>query len=212
MSLLSTAALMIVSHNIRSSGRQRVLINQLVCPTRPFVARQVKGRNIGTKYHENIVTTMPCLDHGSPCFVTMQQQRPDLLLLIMKRVRPRDRDRDEDLGYPELSGSIYSSDGLTFEIFRELFKDTWGNILYKSELWHQEIRRKCWQIFSPCEEIERIWGNWEEMEREWGNGVRDRMTERKNFISVFPSLCCKTLKFLTFVTKQWNMSLFVAKC
>ena len=72
MSLLLTAALMIVSHNIRSSGRQRVLINQLVFPTRPFVARQVKGRNIGTKYHENIVT-MPCLDHGSPCFVTMQQ-------------------------------------------------------------------------------------------------------------------------------------------
>ena len=71
MSLLLTAALMIVSHNIRSSGRQRVLVHQLVFPTRPFVARQVKGRNIGTKYHENIVT-MPCLDHGSPCFVTMQ--------------------------------------------------------------------------------------------------------------------------------------------
>ena len=69
----------------------------------------------------------------------------------MKRVRTRDRDRDEDLGYPQLRGSIYSSDGLTFEIFRELFKDTWRNILYKSELWHQETRRKCWQIFSPCE-------------------------------------------------------------
>ena len=42
---------------------------------------------------------------------------------------------------------------------------------------------------------------WEEMEREWGNGARDRMRERKNFISVFPSLCCKTLKFLTFCHK-----------
>ena len=49
--------------------------------------------------------------------------------------------------------------------------------------------------------MERIWGNWEEMEREWGNGARDRMRERKNFISVFPSLCCKTLKFLTFCHK-----------
>ena len=75
--------------------------------------------------HENIVTTtMPCPDHESPSFVTMLLHQPDLLLLIMKRVRTRDRDRDEDLGYPELSGSIYSSDGLTFEIFRELFKDT----------------------------------------------------------------------------------------
>ena len=111
---------MIASHYIRSSGRQRVLINQLVFPTQPFVVRQVKGRNVGTKYHENIVTTMPCPDHGSPRFVTTQQHQPDLLLLIMKRVRTRDRDHDEDLGYPELSGSIYSSDGLTFEIFREL--------------------------------------------------------------------------------------------
>ena len=34
------------------------------------------------------------------------------------------------------------------------------------------------------------------------NGVRDRMRERMNFISVFPSLCCKTLKFLTLVTKH----------
>ena len=39
------------------------------------------------------------------------------------------------------------------------------------------------------------------MEREWGYGARDRMRERKNFISVFPSLCCKTLKFLTFCHK-----------
>ena len=110
---------MIASHYIRSSGRQRVLINQLVFPTQPFVVRQVKGRHVGTKCHENIVTTMPP-DHGSPSFVTMLQQKPELLILIMNRVKTRDRDHDEDLGYPELRGSIYSSDGLTFEIFREL--------------------------------------------------------------------------------------------
>ena len=42
---------------------------------------------------------------------------------------------------------------------------------------------------------------WEEMEREWGNGARDRMRERKNFISVFPSVCCKTLKNFNFCQK-----------
>ena len=59
-----------------------------------------------------------------------------------------------------------------------------------------------------CEEMEREWGNgekmrklrgnWEEMEREWGNGARERKRERENFISVFPSLCGKTLKLLIF--------------
>ena len=68
-----------------------------------------------------------------------------------------------------------------------------------------------------CEKIEREWENgermrklrgngenmrkWEEMEREWGNGARDRMRERKNFISVFPSVCCKTLKNFNFCQK-----------
>ena len=60
-----------------------------------------------------------------------------------------------------------------------------------------EIKRK-WREY---EEIERKWRESEEMDRKWGNGVRDRMRERKNFISVFPSLCCKTLKFLTFCHK-----------
>ena len=65
--------------------------------------------------------------------------------------------------------------------------------------------------------MDREWGNgermgklrgngekmrkWEEMEREWGNGARDRMRERKNFISVFPSVCCKTLKKFNFCQK-----------
>ena len=49
------------------------------------------------------------------------------------------------------------------------------------------------------------------MEREWGNGARDRMRERMNFISVFPSLCCKTLKFLTFCHKTLKYVTFCRK-
>ena len=41
--------------------QQHVLINQLVFPTQPFVVRQVKGRNVATKCHENLVTTMPLI-------------------------------------------------------------------------------------------------------------------------------------------------------
>ena len=59
--------------------------------------------------------------------------------------------------------------------------------------------------------MERIWGNWEEMEREWGYRARYRMRERKNFISVFPSLCCKTLKFLTFCHKTLKYVTFCRK-
>ena len=39
------------------------------------------------------------------------------------------------------------------------------------------------------------------MEREWGNGAQDSMRERKNFISVIPSVCCKTLKNFNFCQK-----------
>ena len=49
------------------------------------------------------------------------------------------------------------------------------------------------------------------MEGEWGNGARDRMRERKNFISVFPSFCCKTLKFLTFCHKTLKYVTFCRK-
>ena len=56
--------------------------------------------------------------------------------------------------------------------------------------------------------MERIWGNWEEMKREWWNGTQDRMRARKKFISVFPSLCCKTLTFFTFCHKTLKFVTF----
>ena len=64
--------------------------------------------------------------------------------------------------------------------------------------WGNGKRMRKWR---ENEEIKRKWREYEEMEREWGNGARDRMRERKNFISVFPSLCCKTLKKFTFCHK-----------
>ena len=72
---------------------------------------------------------------------------------------------------------------------------------------NEEMKRK-WR---ENEEIERKWRESEEMEREWGNGVRNRMRERMNFISVFPSLCCKTLKFLTFSHKTLKYVTFCRK-
>ena len=93
------AALFIVGalHLVR---QQHVLINQLVFPTQPFVVRQVKGRNVATKCHENLVTTMP-LDHGSPCFVTILQQPALLILIIMKSKDTR----QESLWRPRISST-----------------------------------------------------------------------------------------------------------
>ena len=80
--------------------QQHVLINQLVFPTQPFVVRQVKGRNVATKCHENLVTTMP-LDHGSPSFVTILQQPALLILIIMKSQDTR----QESLWRPRISST-----------------------------------------------------------------------------------------------------------
>ena len=66
--------------------------------------------------------------------------------------------------------------------------------------------------------MERIWGNWEELEKEWGIGARDK----KNFISIFPSFCCetlknftfchKTLKYVTFCRQMFKYGTFCRKC
>ena len=67
----------------------------------------------------------------------------------------------------------------------------WGNGK-RMRKWreNEEIKRK----LREYEEIEKKW-------REWGNGARDKMRVRKNFISIFPSFCRKTLIFLTFCHK-----------
>ena len=63
------------------------------------------------------------------------------------------------------------------------------------------------------------WTENEELDRECRNGKRMRKwsarqneREEEYFISVFPSLCCKTLKISLFDTTHLNVSLFVLKC